>query len=120
FATIPTVSAQVRAKKLRALAVTSDSRFQFLPEVPAMAELFPGFRAEVWVGMFAPAKVAQAIVSRLNAEAVKAVAAEDVKARFAEIGMTSVGSSPVALDRWLRFEMERWGKVIRDNRITLE
>jgi tripartite-type tricarboxylate transporter receptor subunit TctC len=70
--------------------------------------------------MFAPVKTPADIIARINAETVKVLATADLKARFAEQGLETVGSTPAQLDQWLRFEMDRWGKVIRDNKITLE
>ncbi len=120
FGTIPTVGSFVKSGKLKALAITSEKRNEFAPGVPAMNEVIPGFRAEVWVGMFAPVKTPADIIAKLNAESVKVLATADLKARFAEQGLETVGSTPAQLDQWLRFESDRWGKVIRDNRITLE
>lgn len=120
FGTIPTVGSLVKSGKLRPLAITSEKRSDFAPGVPTINETIPGFRAEVWVGMFAPAKTPADIIARINAETVKVLATADTKARFAEHGLETVGSTPAQLDQWLRFEMDRWGKVIRDNKITLE
>lgn len=120
FATVPTVSSYVKAGKLRVLAITSAKRSAIAPGVPAMSEFYPGFRYEVWVGLFAPAKTPHAIVSRLNAEAVKVLSMPDLKARFAEQGMETVGSTPAELNEWLKGEMDRWSKVIREHHITLE
>ncbi|MFM9967114.1 MAG: tripartite tricarboxylate transporter substrate binding protein [Burkholderiales bacterium] len=120
FGTIPTVGSFVKSGKLKPLAITSEKRSDFAPGVPALNEAIPGFRAEVWVGMFAPAKTPADIVGRLNAESIKVLATTELKARFAEQGLETVGSTPAQLDQWLRFEMDRWGKVIRDNKITLE
>jgi tripartite-type tricarboxylate transporter receptor subunit TctC len=110
----------VKSGKLKPLAITSERRSDFAPGVPAISEAIPGFRAEVWVGMFAPVKTPADIVNRLNAESVKVLATADMKARFAEHGLETVGSTPAQMDQWLRFEIDRWGKVIRDNKITLE
>ena len=120
FGTIPTVGNLVKSGKLRPLAITSENRSDFAPGIPAVNEAIPGFRAEVWVGMFAPVKTPAEIIGKLNAEAVKLLGTADVKARFAEQGLETVGSTPAQLDQWLRFEMDRWGKVIRANKITLE
>jgi tripartite-type tricarboxylate transporter receptor subunit TctC len=120
FATVPTVSSLLKGGKLRALAITSEKRSDIAAGIPAMSEYYPGFRAEVWVGLFAPAKTPREIIARVNAESAKVLATADTKARFAEQGMETVGSTPAQLDEWLRHEMDRWGKVIRENQITLE
>ena len=120
FGTIPTVGSFVKSGKLKPLAITSERRSDFAPGVPALNEAIPGFRAEVWVGMFAPVKTPPDIIAKLHSESVRVLATADLKVRFAEQGLETVGSSPAQLDQWLRFEMDRWGKVIRDNKITLE
>lgn len=119
FATVPTVTPMLKANKLRSLAITSEKRSDIAPGVPAMSEFYPGFRYEVWIGLFAPARTPADIIARVNAQTAKALATPDLKARFAEKGLETVGSTPAQLDQWLRFEMDRWGKVIRENRITL-
>jgi tripartite-type tricarboxylate transporter receptor subunit TctC len=120
FATVPTVTPMLKANKLRPLAITSEKRSDFAPGVPAMSEFYPGFRYEVWIGLFAPAKTPADIIGRLNGEVGKALALPDLKAQFAQRGLETVGSTPAELDQWLRFEMDRWGKVIRERNITIE
>jgi tripartite-type tricarboxylate transporter receptor subunit TctC len=120
FPTVTTVVPHVKSGRLRAIAVTSEARSAALPGVPTMKETYPAFVAESWVGLLAPAKTPPEILARLNAETVKALAAPDLKARLAELGLDTVGSTPSELDRWIRFEIERWGRVIRSQKITLE
>ena len=120
FATAPSVSAHLKSGRLRALAVTSARRGAVLPRVPAMSETYPGFVSESWVALLAPAKTPTEIVARLNAEAAKALGRPDTKARLAELGLVPAAGSPEDLDRWIRAEMERWARVIREQRITLE
>jgi tripartite-type tricarboxylate transporter receptor subunit TctC len=120
FATVPSVSPHVKAGRLRALAATSARRSAVLPGVPAMSEIYPGFVYEAWVGLLAQARTPPEIVARLNAEIARALGQPEVKRRFAELGLETAPGSPEDLDRWIRAEMERWGRVIREQKITLE
>jgi tripartite-type tricarboxylate transporter receptor subunit TctC len=120
FATVPSVSPYVKAGRLRALAVTSPRRSAVLSATPAMGESYPGFVSEAWVGLLAPARTPPAILARLNAEVARVLDLPDTRARFAELGLETAPGSPEDLDRWIRAEMERWGRVIRGQGITLE
>jgi len=91
-----------------------------LPDVPAMSETYPDFVSEAWVGLLAPANTPRDIVARLNAEVARVLGQPDMKRRFAELGLETAPGSPADLDRWIRAEMERWGRVIRERKITLE
>jgi tripartite-type tricarboxylate transporter receptor subunit TctC len=120
FATVPSVSAHWKAGRLRALAVTSDATSAALPGVPPMNETVPGFVAESWAGLLAPAKTPPDVLSRLNAEVVKVLGMAEVRERFAEQGQETVGSTAAEFDRHIRMELARWGKIIRAAGITLE
>ena len=120
FATIPTLLPHVRDGRLLALAVTSPKRNAAVPGVPTMNETIPGFVAESWVGMLAPAQTPREIIARLNAETIKILAQPEIRARFAELGYETGGGTPAQLDQWIRNETARWGKLIRAQKITLE
>ncbi len=120
FATIPTLLPHIKAGRLNALAITSPKRSTVMAGVATMNEHIPGFVAESWVGMLAPAKTPPTVVARLNADVVKILAQPEIRARFAELGYETVGSTPAQLDQWIRGETERWGKLIRAQKITLE
>jgi len=120
FATVPSTRSHYRAGRLRALAITSEHRSAIAPGVPAMNELYPGFVAEAWVALLAPARTSPAIVARINAEVSRILAQPETKERFADQGLEAAGGTPAQLDRWIRAEIERWGRVIREQRITLE
>ena len=120
FATVPSISSHLKAGRLRALAITSARRGAILPGVPAMNETYPGFVSEAWVGLLAPAKTPPEIVARINAEVSRILAQPEMKERFAEQGLETAGGLPAELDRWIRSELERWGRVIREQKITLE
>ena len=120
FATIPTLSPYVKTGRLHAIAITSEQRSAAVPGVPTMSETYPGFRVESWVGLLAPVRTPREIIARLNAEVVRILALPEMKARFAELGYETVGSTPAQFDQWIRTETERWGKVIRAQKITLD
>lgn len=120
FIAFPTAAPHLRNKRLRAIAVTSDKPAPALQAVPVMASFYPDFRAATWVGLLAPAKISPEIVTRLNAECLKLLALQDTKARFAELGLETVGSTPAQFDQWIKIEIGRWGRVIRTQKIVLE
>ena len=120
FPTVSTAVPHVRSRRLRAIAVTSQKPATALPGVPVMMSVVPNFRAESWVGLLAPAKLPPEIIARLNAECATLLALPDVKVRFAGLGLETVGSTPAQFDQWIKTEIERWGRVIRAQRITLE
>ena len=120
FATIPTLNPHIKAGRLNALAITSPKRSSVMAGLPTMNENIPGFVAESWVGMLAPANTPAAISARVQGDAVKILALPEIRARFAELGYETVGSTPAQFDKWIRGETERWGKLIRAQKITLE
>lgn len=120
FATVPTLIPHVKAGRLLALAITSGQRNSAVPGVATMSETYPGFKAESWVGLLAPARTPREIIARLNTEVVRVLALPEMKTRFAELGYETVGSTPAQFDQWIRSETERWGKVIRAQKITLD
>ena len=120
FAAISSAGAYAKAGRLRALAVTSIKPTALAPGLPTMAETYPGLRTEVWSGLLAPAKTPPEIIARLNAELVKILAQPDMQTRLAEFGLEPVGGTPVQFEQWIRAEIERWGKVIRTQKITLD
>lgn len=109
-----------REGKLRVLGVTSARRSPAAPDVPAIAETVPGFESLSWHGFFAPARVPPAIVERLNAEARAALASPTVAARFADLGITPVGSSPEEFRAFVASETKRWGEVAKQAKISLD
>lgn len=114
FAAYPSVAAQARAGRLRALAVTSEKRAAIAPELPTVAESgLPGFEASQWWGLYAPAGTPSPALARLNAEANKALRAGDIPKRLAADGASVAGGSPEDLARYLREDYEKWGRVIR-------
>jgi tripartite-type tricarboxylate transporter receptor subunit TctC len=119
FPPIPLAIANIRSGKLRALAVTSATRSDALPGVPAMAELVPGFEASIWHGIGAPKKTPAEIIDKLNHEINVVLADPTVKERFANLGGAPLGGSPTDFSKLIASEIEKWGKVIRTADIKL-
>jgi len=113
FIELSTVIGQIKAGKLRALAVGSESRNQFLPDVPAMAEVLPGFKASTWFGMVAPPGTPPEIVGKLSSAVSEAIHEPEVAKRFVDMSANVVGDTPAEMAVFLHQERERWGKVIR-------
>lgn len=116
---VAVLTPHVKGGKLRAVAVTGDKRSHALPDVPALAEQgFKGFSALAWWGIFAPAATPAPIMDKFHGELVKAFNQLDVRKTLTEqLGMDLVVSSPQSQQKWLIDEMQRWGKVVRDNNI---
>lgn len=112
----------VRNGKMRALVLTGDKRSHTMPEVPTLAEAgVPGVSAHAWWGILAPAGTPRPIVDKLVLELNKAINLPEVKRTLSEtMGMDVVALSPEATQKWIIGEMERWGKVVRENNIRLQ
>jgi tripartite-type tricarboxylate transporter receptor subunit TctC len=113
FPPIPLAIANIRAGKLRALGVTSATRSDALPGVPAVAEFVPGFEASIWHGIGAPKNTPAAIINKLNQEINVVLADAKVKERFADIGGAPIGGSSADFAKLIADEITKWGKVIR-------
>jgi tripartite-type tricarboxylate transporter receptor subunit TctC len=120
FTELATSLGHVKAGKLRALAVTTASRVEVLPDVPTLAEFIPGFEASQWVGLAAPKDTPREIVEKLNGEINAAIADPKIKSRFAELGAAVLPGSPEDFAKLIRDETEKWGKVIRGANIKVE
>ena len=104
----------IKAGKLRPLATTGKKRAEALPDVPAIAEVIPGYEAYVWMGLLAPKGTPPAIVERLNRELLAVMALPDVKSYYTSHNLEIVASSPAEFGRFFRDEKERWAKVVKD------
>src|SRR5258708_4497763 len=113
FATAPGTTDYIATGKLRALAVTSASRAELLPELPTVADFVPGYETSQWYGLGAPANTPAEIVDRLNREINAAIADPGMKARFAAIGGEPLPGSPAAFGQLIAEETEKWAKVVR-------
>mgnify|MGYP000125460125 CR=1 FL=1 len=114
FDTINTALPHVKSGKLRALAVTSPKRSPLAPDVPTMIEAgFPGFDISAWYVMFAPANTPKDVLARLNAEVNKAIADPEVRKTLGEQGVEFTGGTSEDADKFVRGEVDRWGKIIK-------
>jgi len=121
FADLPVLLPQVKADKLRALAVSTPARSPNLPETPTMAESgYPKITIMNWYALFAPAATPKDIVATLNAETAKAVARADMKTFVQEQGGAAVSSTPAEMASRLRAELDMWGKVVRTAGVKLD
>ncbi len=115
FANLSAVMGNIKAGTLRALAVTSAERSPSARDIPTVAETaLPGFKAETWFGIVAPAGTPHDILVQLNAAARQAIMLPETKQRFAELGMTTATSSPEELDAYIRSEIAKWSQVIKE------
>ena len=116
FDNLPPSLPQIKAGKLRALAVTSSARAPALPDVPTVAEAgLPGFEASSWFGVLAPAGTPPAIVARLNAEIAKWLATPEAKERLSKQGADAAGGSPEDFVKHIAAETAKWSKVVKDS-----
>ena len=112
---------QARAGRIRALAVSSAARVEIAPELPTVAESgLPGFEAIAWYNMFAPAGTPRSIVNRINAEVNRLLAQPEVRERLLALGVAPFTGTPEALGDYLKSEVARWAKVIKEAGIKLE
>ena len=103
----------IRAGKLRALAVTTTSRIDVLPDSPTLNEFVPGYEASAWVGLGAPKGTPTEIIATLNREVNAALADPTVKARLADMGGTVLSGSPADFAQFIAEETEKWRKVVK-------
>jgi len=113
FSSVPSSIEHVRGGKLRALAMTTATRSEVLPDIPTMSDFLPGYEASNWLGIAAPRTTRVEIVDMLNKEINAALADPTIKARFAELGGTVLPGSPAEFGKLIADETEKWGKVIR-------
>jgi tripartite-type tricarboxylate transporter receptor subunit TctC len=110
----------IKAGKLRALATTGSKRAAALPDVPAIAEVLPGYEAYVWMGLFAPKGTPQPIIDRLHKEVGSVMALPDVKSYYASHNLEIVASTPAEFGRFFREERDRWAKIIKETGTKVE
>ena len=113
IANFPSTLPYVQNGQLRGLAVTTAKRQPEVPDLPAIAEFVPGYDVSSWFALFVAAKTPPDIVARLHQDAVAALNHPPVKARYAQLGATVVGSTPAELAVFLQAEIDRWGPVIK-------
>ena len=110
---ISSASALVKSGKLRALAVTSSTRYGEWPDVPTIGELVPGYVAVAWWGVVGPADLPATVVAKLNAAIVAAVRDPDVKAKLAGMGIDAVTGTPAEFAAFIVSEMDKWAPIVK-------
>lgn len=121
FAIIPAVLPQVRAGRLKALAVTGLKRSQLAPEVPSVGELgLPQLESLAWIGLLAPAGTPPEVIRRLSDETVRAMRAGEVRDSLGKQGFDVIASSPGEFSGWIRAEQAKWSKVIKASGATAD
>ncbi|WP_341910683.1 tripartite tricarboxylate transporter substrate binding protein [Polaromonas sp. YR568] len=113
FAAIGNAQAQVKAGKLKALGVTSARRLPAFPDVPAIAEVLPGYESSAWFGLFGPARMAPELSKRISDAARQAIAAPEVRRRLDAEGAVPVGNSPEEFSKFVQGEIQRWARVVK-------
>jgi tripartite-type tricarboxylate transporter receptor subunit TctC len=119
---VPTTASieYVRAGRLRALAVTSTTRVEILPDLPPVAEFVPGYEASSWLGICAPRNTPAEIIDTLNREINAGLSDPKIKARFVDMGGAALPGSPADFGELIVDETEKWAKVIRAANIKPE
>jgi tripartite-type tricarboxylate transporter receptor subunit TctC len=120
FASGPSSGAHIRAGRLRALAVTTAQRSPALPDLPAIGEVLPGYAADFWFGMWAPAGTPKEIVSRLNQALVRILKQPEVLERLRTDGYDPVGSTPEEFARIVARDIATWSKVVKAGNIKAD
>jgi tripartite-type tricarboxylate transporter receptor subunit TctC len=119
FSGMAAVAAHAQAGKLKLLAVTGKERMPIAPDIPTIAESgYPGFEAVGWFGLIAPAQTPKTIVSRLNAETIKAVQAPEVRERLTALGFDVVTTTPDAFARYIQSEVVKWRNLAKQMGLT--
>ena len=113
FVTIVSPIEYIRAGRLRALAVTTETRSEALPDIPSVGEFLPGYEASNWFGIGAPKATPAEVVDKLNKEINAGLADPKIKARLADLGSTALVGSPADFGKFITDETEKWAKVIK-------
>jgi tripartite-type tricarboxylate transporter receptor subunit TctC len=118
---LPAAVEMVKGGKVRGLAVTSNKRVASMPDVPTVAESgFPGFEDYTWVGVFAPSKTPPEIVNYLNLEISKILRSSDFQAKLAGVGFEPVGGTPKEAGDYLKVEITKWAKIIKETGVKVD
>jgi tripartite-type tricarboxylate transporter receptor subunit TctC len=113
FPEMPSSIEYIKAGKLRALAVTSATRAETLPEIPTVGEFVPGYEASGWFGIGAPKDTPPEIISKLNREINAALMDPKMKAQLAKLGGTVLGGTPADFGKLMAREVDKWAKVVK-------
>ncbi|MEY2736037.1 MAG: hypothetical protein RLZ58_1446, partial [Pseudomonadota bacterium] len=120
FDSLPTGLPHVRDGRLRALGVTTLKRTPLAPELPAIAEVLPGFESNTWFGLYGPKGLAADIVAKVNTAANQALADADIKDRLTRLGIEPVGGSAAQFTQMLATDMAKWKQIITERKITAD
>jgi tripartite-type tricarboxylate transporter receptor subunit TctC len=121
FSPINSALPHIKAGKLRALAVASDKRIASLPEVPTLAEAgVPGYKSEIWIGLFAPARTPRDVVDKIAAEVGRMQTQADIKEQLNAQGIDPLANSPEQLAALIKADSARWSKVIKETGLKAE
>ena len=120
FCPIPQAIAYIRSGKLRALAVTTATRLEALPNIPTVGEFVPGYEAVGWFGLCAPRSTSDDAIKTLNAATNTALADPQTKARLANLGVVPMPTSPAGFGKLIAHDLDKWAKVVRTANIKPE
>ena len=120
FTAVPPVVALARSGKLVPIAVTSLKRIDVLPNVPTVAEGYPGFEVDNMYGLLAPKKTPTALIRKINADTVAVLQQSELRARFVQDAFEVRGNSPEEFAKYLRAEFTKWAKVVKDSGVRVD
>ena len=120
FAVVPAALPLMQTSKLRALGVTSAKRTSLAPELPTIAESVPGFEVIGWYGLLAPTGTPADVVARLNAAVIAALKNPELRERFVALGADPLGTTPQVFSHFIRTELVKWGKAVKDSGARVE
>jgi tripartite-type tricarboxylate transporter receptor subunit TctC len=118
FDSLPTGLPHVRDGRLRALAVTSAKRTAMAPDLPAVAELFPGFESNTWFGLYGPKGLPADVLAKIETAVNQTLADADVRDRLARLGIEPVGGTPRQFAQMVAADAAKWKKIIQDRKIV--
>ncbi len=120
FSVVPSALPLIQTNKLRALGVTSAKRTSLAPELPTIAESLPGFEVIGWYGLLAPTGTPADVVARLNAAVIAALKNPELRERFVALGADPLGTTPQVFSHFIRTELVKWGKAVKDSGARVE
>jgi tripartite-type tricarboxylate transporter receptor subunit TctC len=121
FDNVMTAQPNIKAGKVKGLAISSPARSPLVPDLPTIAESgLPGFQSLVWFGLLGPANTPKAVVDRVNAEMNKALQLPEIQARFSQMGFEPAGGSAADFAQAIQRDSQKWSKVIKDAGVKAE